>query len=275
MLDLVSIQIVAEEAALKAGAALLAHRQSATVFQTKADLASSADQLSDGIIKAHLLAAYPRIPFFSEETGPAARTGTYWLVDAVDGTLNYYRGGYDWCISIALVENGQTTAGVIYQPELGRFYSARIRYGTWSATITDPRNPPSQVYDTSNAIFANNSVDPLATQFYFDWGKDTPDGSAHRSVYDLIAKLDRACFYPQVGGSAALAAITVAWGRSDGYVGLKVEDVDVAAAYIICSEACAVVTDRFGNPWTDKATSFVVGTKRTHPILLEIVRSVN
>jgi len=89
---------------------------------------TEADLAVNQLCAAALKSARPEYGWLSEETldDPAARQKSrVWVVDPIDGTKAYMRGDPDWCIGLAIVEDGEAVAGVIYAPALGQFYEAR------------------------------------------------------------------------------------------------------------------------------------------------------
>jgi myo-inositol-1(or 4)-monophosphatase len=89
---------------------------------------TEADLAVNRLCAQTLKAARPEYGWLSEETldDPGARQKSRcWVVDPIDGTRAYMRGGTDWCVGLAIVEEGEAVAGVIYAPALGQFYDAR------------------------------------------------------------------------------------------------------------------------------------------------------
>lgn len=81
------------------------------------DFATKADVDSQKMITGMLREIFPNIPIIAEEDDPQVTTGErFWVVDPIDGTVDYAEGGEAWGSLIALIENGQPTVGVAYQP---------------------------------------------------------------------------------------------------------------------------------------------------------------
>ncbi len=87
------------------------------VVETKSqqDYVSAADRAVETFIRAELARAYPGDAMLGEETGGDLGERT-WIVDPIDGTLNFVHGVHFWCVSIAWLENGQRRIGAIYDP---------------------------------------------------------------------------------------------------------------------------------------------------------------
>ncbi len=84
------------------------------------DFATKADNDSQALIKEKLLKAFPEIPIVAEEDDPhSIESDRFWVVDPIDGTVDYANNGFDWGSFIALIENGRPTVGVAHQPRRG------------------------------------------------------------------------------------------------------------------------------------------------------------
>jgi 3'(2'), 5'-bisphosphate nucleotidase len=115
--------------ALAAGREIMAVRAAGIDAQTKADgsLVTIADQRAEAIIEARLKDLAPDIPMLGEEAVATGRiadcSGSFFCVDPLDGTRGFAKGGDEFTVNIALVENGTPTMGVIYAPATGELYA--------------------------------------------------------------------------------------------------------------------------------------------------------
>lgn len=126
-LDLTRALEVAVEAALAAGRAELSYFKPDIAVETKADRSpvTQADKEGEAIIARTLAAAFPDHGFLGEETGAQDRGARYtWIVDPIDGTRGFTRGGRFWGPLIALAEGEEVLVGVLYLPALGDLYTA-------------------------------------------------------------------------------------------------------------------------------------------------------
>src|SRR3954452_6787247 len=114
------------EAAREAGEAILHIVQRGFDVDTKADSSpvTEADRAAELVILAALARSAPGVPVIAEEEVAAgripARAGTYFLVDPLDGTKEFVRGGEDYTVNIGLIENGSPRLGVVFAPATGR-----------------------------------------------------------------------------------------------------------------------------------------------------------
>lgn len=125
------------EAAREAGEAILEIVRRGFDVQAKKDRSpvTEADRAAELIILAALARAAPGIPVIAEEEVAAGRIpahdDTYFLVDPLDGTKEFVRGGDDYTVNIGLIEGGSPTLGVVFAPASGRLHGGCIGSGAW------------------------------------------------------------------------------------------------------------------------------------------------
>lgn len=142
--------------AREAGAAIEAVRRAGFAVERKGDASpvTAADHLSEGIIIEGLRAAAPEIPIIAEEAmaaggEPPPPPPRFWLVDPLDGTKEFAAGLPEYCVCIALVEEGYATLGVLGAPAEPAIYAGLLGRGAWVErggvrTPIAARRPPSQ-----------------------------------------------------------------------------------------------------------------------------------
>ena len=206
------------------------------------DLVTEADHASEALILDGLRALFPGDGFLAEESGahraaggtgprPDQGVGRVWVVDPLDGTINYAHGLPFFCVSIGLVVDGRAAVGVVFDPTRGDLYEAVA--GGGARRNGEPVAPPQR----------ESLAQCLATVVL-----------PQRGWRARARAVTRATQVNRVLGSSALALAYVADGRFDVYVqagGLSAWDV--AAAGLIAAEAGATVTDLAGGPWLDMA----------------------
>lgn len=125
------------EAAREAGEAILGVMRRGFDVETKRDASpvTEADRAAELIILAALARAVPGVPVIAEEEVAAGRIptheDTYFLVDPLDGTKEFIRGGDDFTVNIGLIENGKPTLGVVFAPATGRLHGGWTVSGAW------------------------------------------------------------------------------------------------------------------------------------------------
>jgi len=187
---------------------------------TPTDLVSAADVSTERLIRSRLAAARPDDAIMGEEHDDHPGTsGLRWVVDPLDGTVNFLFGIPQWCVSIACEDGDGTVAGVIFDP---------LRGETWAATREGPATlDGSELRGSQQADLAPALV---ATGFGYDAG-------VRESQARVIARL-----LPQVRdvrrlGAAALDLAWTAAGRYDAYFERGVKPWDIAAGVLICTRA--------------------------------------
>jgi myo-inositol-1(or 4)-monophosphatase len=265
---------IMENAALNAGWTILANRSQVHQIDSLKDIVTSADLLSENSIIEFLKTRIPNVASYSEEAGGSImRKGEMWIIDPIDGTKNFYYGNRDWGISIAYVLDGMTQAGVVYLPDESLLFSAsrswEQRYGTNVKNLA--------LYHRSSQTLRLTSERKLHQAYiWLDWGKEEHEGGDHFSVIELIEKLDQATSYrgyPKITNSATYSMMSLAMGRCDGYVFLKPEPFDIAAACLIVERASGIVTDQHGNAWSPFSKSIVASSNQfIHDELLKLFK---
>jgi myo-inositol-1(or 4)-monophosphatase len=188
------------------------------------DVVTRADRASEDLIRQRLLERRPGDGFLGEEGhDEAGSTGVRWIVDPIDGTVNYLYDLPAYAVSVAVEVDGEIVAGVVRNAPLGEEYAATKGGG---ATL-DGR--PLRVRD----------VVPLgqrlvATGFSYEVGIRTDQGRAVTAMLPQIRDVRRI-------GSCALDLCAIAAGRLDGYVEEGAFVWDYAAGGLIAEEAGASV----------------------------------
>ncbi|PCJ32354.1 MAG: inositol monophosphatase [Alphaproteobacteria bacterium] len=192
-----------------------------------ADFVSAADLKSEKIIKEELFKARPNIAFLLEEEGEInlGDGSGRWIVDPLDGTTNFLHGIPHFCISIALEQNGEITAGLIYNPITGETYWAEKGRGAY---LNDMKIRVSARRDMKYSL--------LATGIPFH-------GTAgHKSFIHSMEAIMGEVSGIRRFGSAALDLAYVASGKYEGFWESHLNKWDIAAGMLLVREAGGSVT---------------------------------
>jgi myo-inositol-1(or 4)-monophosphatase len=246
------------EVAARAGRLLMERyeRVEQVDYKSARDVVTEVDHLSEALILDAIRRAWPGDAILAEESGEHAGTaGRTWVVDPLDGTINYANGIPVFCVSIALVVGGRPAVGVVHDP---------TRNESFSATAGGPARLDGRPIEASDKDRLSDFVVSMAL--------------GGRSAATRARNVRKAIRVSRSMGSAALALAYVGNGRFDAFVqqgGLSAWDV--AAAGLIAERGGATVTDLAGGPWfrlTDKPRSIgiLAAPKRHHQALLELVR---
>ncbi len=197
------------------------------------DLVTEVDKESERLIVEHLLSRFPGHNIVAEEgVYPQGGSICRWIIDPVDGTTNYAHG-YPWfCSSIALEQDGELVAGVIYNPVYDELFTATKGGGAY---LNGSRLSVSTRSPLKNTL--------LGTGFPYDCATDPANNFASFITFQMSARGIRRA------GAAALDLACVAAGRLDGFWELKLKAWDVAAGVLMVREAGGVVTTFDGSPY--------------------------
>ena len=222
------------EAAREAGATILEVVARGFDVEQKGDLSpvTDADRAAELVILAALARAAPGVPVIAEEEVAAGRipahAGTFFLVDPLDGTKEFVRGGDDYTVNIALVVDGEPRLGTVFAPATGRLHggiagqSAWLDEGQGREAIACRSCPTPPIVVASKSHFTQNTSDYLA----------------------LAAP---GCGYEAVGSS--LKFCIVAEGRADLYPRLSpTSEWDTAAGHAVLLGAGGLVVGPDGLP---------------------------
>lgn len=188
------------------------------------DWLTEADGAVERLLSERLAQAYPSDGFQGEEGG-RARSGTLrWIVDPIDGTANFMRGGKRFCLSLGCFDGDQPVIGVIVAPALDETFAACAGTG---ATLNGA------------PIHAAETTDLARATVELGWSKRRP----HEAFLALTDSVIAAGAMPRLNGSGSLGLADVAAGRTDAYIELHINLWDVAAALAILAEAGAVVSN--------------------------------
>ncbi len=226
------------------------HKSSSIDPVTEVD--KEAEKIIVDIIKKH----YPDHTILGEEGGTKGTESEYrWIIDPLDGTVNFTHGFPIYCVSIGVEYMDTLVAGVVYDPNLDELYTAERGKGAFL------NGNPIRVSETDSLI---QSI--LITGFPYDI-HDNPDNTVERFVDFLMnAQAIRRL------GSAAIDLCYIAAGRGDGFWEAFIQPWDIAAGILLIEEAGGKVTDFEGNPIGADSPRVLATNGKIHDAMLEILR---
>ena len=233
-------------AAQAGGRVLLGHFRRldpATITEkTKNDVVSQADRDAETAIRGILASRFPEHGFVGEEGGASGDAEQRWIVDPLDGTLNFVQGFPHWCVSVALWDAAGPVVGCVLDPlREDCFLAVRGQGATWNGR-------PMRVSQQAGLDGAF-----LATGFAYQLGDRWPRfHAALGRVFPRAKGIRRA-------GSAALDLAHVACGIFDGYFELGLKPWDLAAGALLVQEAGGLITDWSGGQTWYESGNLVVG----------------
>jgi len=236
------------------------------VHKSEHDVVTEVDGMSEELIISTIREAYPEDAFLAEESGhrhriPPAGESTpntseqrTWIIDPLDGTVNYANGIPIFCVSIGLAVRGRPVVGVVYDPVRDEMFTAQAGLGAQLDGLPISHPPKEKLSDLVISLALPAS----------GWSE------RERRVRKRIR-------VSRVLGSAALALTYVGNGRFDGFVqagGLSLWDI--CAAGLIASEGGATITTRKGGDWFDmsgksRSIGLIAAAPRHHSSLMELL----
>jgi len=198
------------------------------------DPVTQADLDSQKAISDYLLGQFPDHEFLGEESSEQSLVSNpdkyCWVVDPLDGTVNYFHQLNSFSVSIALRYGDQTIVGVVYDPVIGEMFTA-IKGG--GAQLNGKPISHSECTEIGKAL--------VVCSFSSSVNRDHPEVERFLRVLGQAASIRRL-------GSAALNLCFVACGRSDSYWATALSCWDVAAGWLILEEAGGVMKTIEGGP---------------------------
>jgi myo-inositol-1(or 4)-monophosphatase len=278
--DRADLLAIAVAAALEAGDLLASQEGRVAVAATKSsptDVVTEMDGRAEELIRARILAARPNDAILGEEGGQvegAANPPARWVVDPLDGTVNYLYGLHDWAVSIAAEVDGEIVAGVVYVPMRGELFTAVRGEGAWLESSRGSVAPARAAGDSLESVAAaqapagtpDSASEPdvaemsifgrvrlrcgpgvpldralVATGFGYTAQRRTVQGEVVAALLPLIRDIRR-------NGAASVDLCAVAANRVDAYYERGLNYWDYAAGALVAAEAGAVVGDTRGGP---------------------------
>ncbi|MBX2907351.1 MAG: inositol monophosphatase [Taibaiella sp.] len=222
------------------------------------NLVTEVDKLAEAKIIEIITKAFPDHSIIGEETGMNVQVSDYqWIIDPIDGTVNFAHGIPLCCVSIGLTYKGSVLMGAVYNPMMNEFFYAEKGKG---ATLNGQPIHVSKKSDFKTAF--------LVTGFPYKW----PETSLEHPVMVFERMVLQGLPIRRLG-SAAIDLCWVACGRFDGFWEYNLSAWDVAAGYLMVLEAGGTITDfegKIGNVF-DKQTLATNGL--IHKDILRVIRN--
>ena len=216
---------------------------------------TEADYASEKAIFAVIKNDFPDHFILSEEAGEIKMDSEYkWIIDPIDGTINFANSIPICCVSIGLEYNGKIIMGAVYNPLMNEFYFAQKGFG---ASLNDKKISVSNKTEVAKSC--------LVTGFPYTY-LDTPNGPLQ-----VFEKLIRKGVPVRRLGSAAIDLCWVAAGRFDGFYEHKLQAWDSAAGFLMVEEAGGKVTDFAGDYYTVYQPKMLATNGKIHDEMLAII----
>jgi myo-inositol-1(or 4)-monophosphatase len=219
------------------------------------NLVTEADHAAEKAILAVIRKEYPDHQILAEESGQLSQHSPYkWIIDPIDGTVNFAQGIPLNCVSIAIEHEGRIVMGAVYNPHMNEFFFAEKGQG---ATLNDK---PIRVSNKTETIKSC-----LVTGFPYTYINE-PNGPL-----EVFERFVRKGVPVRRLGSAAIDLCWVACGRFDGFFEQKLEPWDSAAGYLIVEEAGGKVTDFTGQEFSVYQHKVLATNGKIHDEMLQVI----
>jgi myo-inositol-1(or 4)-monophosphatase len=236
-LDLASLLELALDAAGEAGRLVRERREEVAamvVAATKSsptDVVTASDTAAEQLLRARLLGARPQDSFLGEEgAADEGTSGVRWVVDPIDGTVNYLYGIPAYAVSVAATSGGEPLVGVVHNPVSGE---------TWTATRGGGARLDGRRLRVSGCDRLDRAL--VATGFGYESRRRAHQADVLRQVLPRVRDIRRA-------GAASLDLCALASARVDAYYERGLKPWDLAAGGLVAREAGAVVGGLSGAP---------------------------
>ena len=214
--------------------------ESVHVKSSSVDVVTAVDTACEELIVGRLLAARPDDGVLGEEgSSRAGSSGVRWVIDPIDGTVNFLYGFPAYAVSIAAEVDGQVLAGVVVNVATGEVFTATAGGGAWLSTPS--RSEPERLRGSRPESLEHTLV---ATGFGYRVEQRRAQGAAVAELLTRVRDIRR-------NGSAALDLCSAAAGRVDAYYELHLNPWDHAAGALVAAEAGLVVAGLPGRPFAE------------------------
>lgn len=225
-------------------------------YKGSIDIVTDVDKRCEELIVNAITKSFPDDAILAEEgSGSQKKSSRCWIVDPLDGTVNYAHGLPIFCVSIALEVDGQIQCAAIYDPNRDEMFSAMRGQGAYLN---------GDKIGVSSQKIVKQSL--LATGFAYNvHEEESLDNLSH---FCNFVKRARAIRRP---GSAAIDLAWLASGRMDGFWELFLKPWDMAAGVLILQEAGGTVTDFSGQGFDLYGTEILASNTYIHEEMIDIL----
>ncbi|MBN1283434.1 MAG: inositol monophosphatase [Proteobacteria bacterium] len=221
------------------------------------DIVTDVDRMCEEFIVSEMRKSFPGDDILAEEgERPSGKASRRWIIDPLDGTINYSHGIPIFCLAIASEVGGDITSGVIYDPNRDEIFSAE-------------RGQGARLNGRRTAVSATASMDRALLATGFAYSVHREDGLTNLDNFGRFARRAQAVRRP---GSASIDQAWVACGRVDGFWEMFLKPWDMAAGACIIAEAGGRVTAFDGSPFDLYGTEILASNGRLHEGMIQVLK---
>jgi len=223
------------------------------------DFTTQADEEVDAFLREHIAEKFPRTQFLTEETAPddyssLRSANNLWVIDPLDGTINFSRKHPNFAISVALVNKGASQLGVVHVPLTGDTYWAQA----------DKEH--AFVNDTPMQVSATEDMREVVLACDWAWGLEK-----RLNVVRWLGNISTHVRQIKSMGSAVSDLTSLANGRIDGYIHSGLKPWDVAASALLIEKAGGKITTPTGDKWDVFNADILASNGVLHEQILKLV----
>lgn len=251
------------ELVLPAGEILRHHFLSARLdsYKKGLDITTQADIEVDAFLRQNLQEVYPQSSFLTEETAPNEYSSYHdvnnlWVIDPLDGTINFSRGDEYFALSIALVRHGQPQLAMIHAPMQHKTY--------WAHADDDG------AYLDGSPIHVSTSSALDEAVIYTSWSHNVEE---RQRTAQRVIPLNQRVRHLQIRGSTVADLASLAEGKFESFIISGVKPWDVAAGGLLVQKAGGTVTTMDGDAWNIFAPDIFASNGTIHTHLLNLLQS--
>ncbi len=223
-----------------------------------ADPVTEFDRGSETAIVSHLLQTYPNHSILAEEGHSQDQGSDFrWIIDPLDGTVNFTHRIPFVTVSIGLEYQGRMVAGVIYNPILEELYTAVEGQGAY---INNTKISVSPLSNIGRSLIATG----------FPYQRDGRVSELLKPMATIIRDYEGFRRF----GSATMDLAYLACGKCEIFYEEGLKPWDTAAGVVLVQEAGGIVTDYYGNPYSVNDPTILASNKQSHTPMLELLQSV-
>ena len=243
---MLELRALAVSVAREAGDLLADRAGQVEVAATKSsptDVVTEMDRRSEELIRSRILAARPSDAILGEEggmIGNADNAPVLWVIDPLDGTVNYLYGLHDWAVSVAAAVDGEIVAGAVYVPARGELFSA-VKDG---GALLESADGESKLH-CNTGVTLDRAL--IGTGFGYLAARRKVQGEVVAAMLPQVRDIRRI-------GVASVDLCAVAAGRLDGFYERGLNYWDWAAGALVAAEAGAVAGGLHGRPVSPSLT---------------------
>lgn len=258
-MDLEKAKKISIEAVTEAGKILRENRDKVKTvsFKAKSDIVTDIDLQSEKLIVEKIKATFPEHSILSEEAGFADHHSEYvWIMDPIDGTMNYYHGSAPFRVALCLTYQQKPLISAIYNPSKSDLYFAEIGKG---ATLNDKRITVNENFELKNSIIMTHI---------------SSKKEARGRTILALESIFRKTLHMRMFGSGLAAMSYIANGKFDVYFNVQTYPWDIMPGALLVQEAGGVVTDILGNKITNESTSVLATNGKVHDQMLKLLEGI-